>query len=532
MTRKTEGEEWREAERRLQVDPRDDDALLRAVTGRRRTGQAVPLELLERLALPARPFRSASPFQVVATLPGGEIRDLGATGPDRPEVLVPAHRSFTVAPREQRLADALAVAAEQEAPGLDLVWRAGMAPDSLTKVAALGHLSSLRLEGWDLPGAALTPLQRLSGLNHLALVQCRNLLNAGLAPLSALERLVSLELDNCRANRNAGLEHVVGLPHLARLVLVASQLTDAGLETVAKAAGLVALGLRFCGAVTPQGLAQLAGLERLRRLDLTGCGPAAGRESGAWYDEALEALAAATPGLAELSLEAVGERGLAALGRLDRLRALELEARPAPARSLALLGGFPLERLRFNHPQNLDDAALDWIAGLSGLVELRLHYSKLKDASFARLAALERLEVLQLSSSQGLSDGALAKLARLPALRRLDLRSCPKITDRGVGELAAATKLEELVLAMNGQLTDAGLARLAEGAPSLRRLDLVLCTGIRQVEPLLRLPALDEVAVHWTGLLDPDLAELQRQRPRLLIERDPTRRGWAQRPLV
>lgn len=218
------------------------------------------------------------------------------------------------------------------------------------------------------------------------------------------------------------------------------------------------------------------------------------------------------PALRELELAgtAIGDAGLAHVGAVSQLRALDLST----CRAITPAGYAQLATLRELETLKLPNTGID-DAGLRALAPLRLRRldvtndRALTAAGWAALDAsrLERLDMFGVAPSDELlarigaagtlreltartaSDAGLQALARAP-LAKLDLGSTDGITARGLAALAALPTLRELQL--GGSLSD-----WPRGWPALEQLtllDLVLATPL--AIGLGALPALRELRIY------------------------------------
>jgi hypothetical protein len=112
----------------------------------------------------------------------------------------------------------------------------------------------------------------------------------------------------------------------------------------------------------------------------------------------------------------------------------------------------------------------EWLRKLLGsdffgaVVMLYIYSDEIADAGLAQIAGLTRLQELDLQSTQ-ITDAGLAHLARLTRLQRLSLDGT-KITDAGLAHLAGLTRLQWLwLLNNNSQVTDDGVKKLQQALP-------------------------------------------------------------------
>jgi hypothetical protein len=273
------------------------------------------------------------------------------------------------------------------------------------------------------------------------------------------------------------------------------------------------------------GLAHLGRLSSLEKLHFSGL-----NHAGSWLgDVAIEHIVG-LPALGDLTLNMCGttDAGVKLLARMPQLTRLSLgdEARLTDAAldtiarlkhlkqlKLYCIGGsVQLGKMRFS------EEAIRQLAGLTeleeldligqpvaadalvwtGLKSLRLGMDGTDDAGAARIATFRRLERLELFYTKITNEG-LKQITELPALGHLWLDS-DVITDVGVGHLRKLTSLKSLSL-RGKQLTDKSIAYLAE-MKSLERVDLDggrdvgfpgsenYCFSVRAVHQLKALPNL------------------------------------------
>jgi hypothetical protein len=295
----------------------------------------------------------------------------------------------------------------------------------------------------------------------------------------------------CQKMDDATLPCLQFIPHLWRLHMLGSRLTDAGLAKLPALKDLKELELLDADRITNRGVAHLSRLKGLESLDL----------SAAW----------------------VTGSGLGFLGELHNLRDLGLGVKVTFDKPEEIVGfyqnpdGTPLcPAWRYSRTTT----GLEQIAKLSNLETLGLAGAQLEDADLRFLAGLRNLRVLSLGSAglkgrglehlKGLThlktlmlpgnyitDDELRHLSGLSELEELDLsQGLPvrdvRITDKGLVHLKNLTRLRSLNLS-NYPITDAGLVHL-KGLRELRSLDLsgnpisdaglVQLKGLRQLKSL------------------------------------------------
>jgi Leucine-rich repeat (LRR) protein len=163
----------------------------------------------------------------------------------------------------------------------------------------------------------------------------------------------------------------------------------------------------------------------------------------------------------------ITDKGLAALGRLTPLRALDLTGCPVSGEGLASLGG------------------------LKNLRELALSQTRVDDKGLAHVTKLPRLRVLELSDTAVTSKG-LAQLKALKSLEVLSL-SWAKLTPEQVQDMTAVAHLKTIIL---------------NGAPLSRSLMTRLRDLAHAPPPSVHTVALGQaVPVSATGVVAPQRLE-------------------------
>lgn len=244
----------------------------------------------------------------------------------------------------------------------------------------------------------------------LDLTHARNLSDAACAAIAALTGLRELSLEGCHALRDASVQ----------------QLAAGALSA------LTALNLGYLRSVTDASCRAIArGLPRLRQLSLQGC-------------------------------QLVTDAGVAALAALTGLTGLDLSR--GRAFSGAHLPPFPrLQTLSLAHNYEAGDEALAAAAACSGLTSLDLEHLEAITAAglVPLLAALPRLQALNVGYCKALGAGFLPAIAGLTALRELDVSGlCVEPAQEGAVAL--------------------GCVQLAplRGLTALQRLDMTMCAGL------------------------------------------------------
>jgi Leucine-rich repeat (LRR) protein len=271
----------------------------------------------------------------------------------------------------------------------------------------------------------------------------------GIKELEQLRQLEDLNLETAEALTDASMNYVRNIPTLRRLKVRGVDITDVGMPAIAQMTGLRSLdlshtmledvGLENLPALTELEELYLGGdmitginlnflklLPKLKKLSLDGIQR---RNAGACWTPRVTDLDLDTisllSGLEDLDLGVglnlgrggkpaapgggnckvtggiqVTDLGLAKLGKLTKLRRLNLSgARLTPA-GLKVLARMPLEHLSLWNCEALDDAAASVLAEIPTLTNLDLSLTKVSDAGLQTLAKLPNLKALYLSETK------------------------------------------------------------------------------------------------------------------------------------
>lgn len=337
--------------------------------------------------------------------------------------------------------------------------------DDLKHLAGLPSLQTLSAEVRGVHDAGLALLKGHPGLKTLKLEQSE-VTNAGMEHLQALPKLEEIDLK--KANISAeGYAALAKIPTLKRIRAPQTNFDDGCLEAISSMAQLELLDLNDCNRISPAKMALFANFTKLRSLKI-------------WGPE-------------------VKDEALAAIGKLENLRALGLEqSRITKAGLEHLQGCKQLRELNLYGAVTVDSPALEPLGKLSSLEKLELRATALNDQGMPFLAGLSKLVLLDLSETAagnqgmevvaGLSkledlnlwnsaveDAGLAHLSKLKSLKRLNLDKI-YLTDAGLAHLKGLENLEYLHLG-NTMVSDAGLPELS-GLKSLNHLVLTFCISI------------------------------------------------------
>ncbi|MCO5167475.1 MAG: hypothetical protein M9894_14100 [Planctomycetes bacterium] len=241
-------------------------------------------------------------------------------------------------------------------------------------------------------------------------------------------------------------------PHLFWWVAPEGHLGKRLARVLADAAAQGVTGLDLSNSrVTDDDLAPLADMAALRVVLLQSCKKITGA--------ALHRLPGGLRLLALCGSPRVAEDAWPALARLPDLTYLDLrwiELTPDAASTLAD-SARGLTHLDLGGCKRLGNAAVAALGALPELRYLAVNGTNVSRAGVEPLAALTRLEHLDLSWCGRLTDGALRPIAGLPALQSLDLGGCGNVTPEGLAQLRALPRLRHLDL---GGVRAADVARL------------------------------------------------------------------------
>lgn len=138
----------------------------------------------------------------------------------------------------------------------------------------------------------------------------------------------------------------------------------------------------------------------------------------------------------DLGFNRIKGSGLRHLRGLRQLALLDLSGNPLPGEALEPLGHLSRLKMLNLKRTRVDDAGLAHLQGLSGLAVLDLSETLVGDDGLARLKGLPGLAELRLFQT-AVGDGGLKHLHGLQKLRQLDLRDT-RVSRRGLAALARA----------------------------------------------------------------------------------------------
>lgn len=282
-----------------------------------------------------------------------------------------------------------------------------------------------------------------------------------LARLAELPRLVELALSFLDVE-DAELLPLASLPSLRRLDLSFNHgFAGEGLAAIVACRRLRALNLRGCQQLHGGALAVLAELTLLEELDLGAIDGTSWRSDLIEKDERAQRIFAHAQRLADRLGMGPTDQALEAIGRLTRLRALNLDGAHCTTAGIAALATCDeLRELSLFGCSQLDD-------GLAALLPARLESLtvcgeftdrfcevvaerlrelstlgipacyRITDDGVMALSGLPRLAALELRQCRGLSSACLEGLARAKTLRNVDLRHCDFVDAGFVAALRA-----------------------------------------------------------------------------------------------
>jgi Leucine-rich repeat (LRR) protein len=290
---------------------------------------------------------------------------------------------------------------------------------------------------------------RIKGLRRLNL-SFTYVTDRGIEQLRKLDQLEELTLDTAEFITDSAVSYLRANQRLRRLVFRGTDITDVALPYLAELTGLTSLDISFTmlGDVGLESLPALTELEelklggnritginlnflkllpKLKKLSFRGIQR---RNAGACWsplitDLDLDAISLLS-GLEELDLGIgislgmggepaapgggncrvaggiqVSDLGLAKLGKLKKLRRLDVSGAQITPAGLKVLQGLPqLERLSLWNCAALDDSAAKTLAAMPSLVNLDVSYTLMGDEALQSLAALPRLKHLYLTETK------------------------------------------------------------------------------------------------------------------------------------
>src|SRR5262249_25983667 len=253
---------------------------------------------------------------------------------------------------------------------------------------------------------------------------------------------------NLRGSWGSDVELIdlASLPHLERLDLLHTRITDEGMLNLKPAVNIRELNLYYAELVTDQGMSAIKNWKQLKRLNLRGTRVANGTleivsrltqlealdiANSQVTDNGMDQLIALT-NLKELALgrSRAGEADLAFLRMLPSLELLDLSgARPVP----------PDMSLGKRAPKvpPISRKTIEAIAQLKNLRRLKLGFSGISDDDLKTLSGLENVEKLGLEECPRVDDKAVAQLIPWKGLKYVDLQAT-MVSQQGLAALHKA----------------------------------------------------------------------------------------------
>lgn len=253
-------------------------------------------------------------------------------------------------------------------------------------------------------------------------------------------RVVTVNLRGSWIN-DEEMVQLAAMPHLERLDLSHTRISDEGLMRLKPAPKIRELNLFYAEWITDQGMTAISGWKQLQRLNLRGTRISDGTLEIVSRITGLEAL--------DIANTQVTDNGLDRLITLVHLRELAMGGgRRSPTALVVLrmlptlthldLGGArptpPDMPNRENAGPGIPEESLRAMAELKQLRVLKLGHSNITGAGLRILSALERVEKLGLEGCRRIDDTAIAALADWKSLRYLDVQDT-QVTAQGVESL-------------------------------------------------------------------------------------------------
>lgn len=239
------------------------------------------------------------------------------------------------------------------------------------------------------------------------------------------------------------MQELATLPHLERLDLSHTRITDEGMLRLKPAPKIRELNLYYSEFITDQGMTAIRDWTHLRRLIVRGTRISDGTLQIAGKLTGLEALDCANT--------QITDNGIDHLITLTNLKELSLGRsrlsdnaaevlRMLPTLTYLDLGGARAaipDQGRRTEGGSMPESAVRAIAELKELRTLKLGYSGISADGLRILSALDKVEKLGLEACLRVDDRAAAELAKWKGLRYVDLQET-KVTPAGVQSLGQA----------------------------------------------------------------------------------------------
>jgi internalin A len=265
----------------------------------------------------------------------------------------------------------------------------------------------------------------------------------GVVTRDAAGRITAVDLRSSWVT-DADMPLLAKLPHLAKLDLSLTRITDRGMQQLKTAPGIVELNLHYAEQITDEGMSAIKGWKKLQRLNVRGTRIT---DSTLEHAASVPTLTALDAGYAQVT--DVGLDHLASLPNLKELAIGGNKITDAGLQSLRYLTG--LTHLDLTGMQRTDSGL--WSVSLTEL-------------GVGAIATLRELRSLKLD---GLPVSArwLERLKGLAKLERLSLQGCTRVSDDAAAVIAAWPRLQ-VVDVTGTAMTEPGVAGLRQARPGAR----------------------------------------------------------------
>ena len=354
--------------------------------------------------------------------------------------------------------------------------------NGLAKLASMRRMKRLWLGDTLITDASARALASMTELEDLDL-HGTAITDAALAHIAGLKRLKRINLMGADIS-DTGLRHLSALTNLEELNLYRTRVSNAGLDALRLLTKLRYVDLRY-SRVTARGAATLAASHPSTKFLLMDASPRPRPEisSKAGIKEWVTKLGGKLDNSSiTLASTAVADADLARLSEMESVKTVNIEGTEIGDAGARLLPR-TIETLFAGSTAIGDDGlkgftklrkvrlANTYVEGpglreLKAAEEIDLHGAPVGNNGIEALAALPKLRVLSLASTD-ISDGAA--LEKLTSLVTLNLASTD-LTDAGISGLARLTGLKSLVL-RDARITGKALSAFGS-LPSLEELDL------------------------------------------------------------
>lgn len=371
--------------------------------------------------------------------------------------------------------------------------------ETLASLSRFRGLRALHLSTCELGPLALAALRTLTALGELSLWRCE-VTAPGLEDALASLPLRSLSLDRPRAHRLdvtsllprfealaslsldfAGeadtpiLDSLAALPTLRWLrLLYASHVTDANFARLTSLTALEGLTLHGCEQLHGETLDALVSLQSLRALRLVACG----------LTRASQRHFASLQSLRAIDLSICKDLSIEALLPLQSLEVLRLMSAQPGGAQIGAIGDFAhLTHLELGSDHDLRDTHLRGLAERLTLRAMGVASTEVRGDAFRDVARWSALEAIDVSFTR-IDDATVARLATLPRLACLEMCYCNDVSSNGLSRLADCAALVELNVQGVSAVDDAVLDGWAR-RPRWEELTLHGCTRVtgRSVVP-------------------------------------------------